>query len=391
MRIAIDASSWANARGYGRFTREVLRALAMLAPQHELVCLLDARAMARFDLVAPNVTPVLVHQGVSPTLAASADGARSVHDMLRMTAAARRAAADVFFSPTIYTYFPLFPPVRAVVTIHDALAERFPELTLPSRRARLFWNAKVALGCRQARLILTVSEFAARDITKMLHVPPRRIRVATEAPSAQYRPSQSRAEIDAVAARIGLPPAAPWFLYVGGLNPHKHVDAIVAAHARVVAENPANPPFLVLVGPDDDVFLTNRRAIDAAVEAGGTRAYIRWAGFVEDAELRHLYTGAVALVLLSACEGFGLPAVEAAACGTPVVATTASPLPQLLAGAGIFVSPGDAHAAAAGMGRLLGDEPYRRVLGRVALERAGALTWSRCAGETLAALEEAAA
>jgi alpha-1,3-rhamnosyl/mannosyltransferase len=147
----------------------------------------------------------------------------------------------------------------------------------------------------------------------------------------------------------------------------------------------------VLVGPDDDVFLTNRRAIDAAIEAGGARAYIRWAGFMDDADLRHLYTGAIALVLLSACEGFGLPAVEAAACGTPVVATTASPLPQLLAGGGVFVSPGDTAAAAAAMGRLLRDEPRRRALGRVALERAGALTWARCAGDTLAALEEAAA
>jgi glycosyltransferase involved in cell wall biosynthesis len=391
MRIAIDASSWANPRGYGRFTREVLRALAALAPQHELVCLLDTRAMERFDLAAPNVTPVLVRQGESPTLAASADSARAVVDMLRMTAAVHRARADVFFSPTIYTYFPLLPGMRAVVTIHDALAERFPELTLPSRRARLFWHAKVALGCRQARLILTVSEFAAREIADMLRVPAARIRVATEAPSAQYRPSESPAEIDAVAARIGLPPGARWFLYVGGLNPHKHVDAVVAAHAQVVRENPANPPFLVLVGPDEDVFFTNRRAIDAAIAAGCTGEYIRWAGFVQDDDLRHLCTGAVALVLLSACEGFGLPAVEAAACGTPVVATSASPLPQLLAGGGVFVSPADAHAAAGAMSRFLRDEPYRAALGKVAMERAGALTWTRCARATLAALEEAAA
>ncbi|MEO8075568.1 MAG: glycosyltransferase family 1 protein, partial [Acidobacteriota bacterium] len=340
---------------------------------------------------APNVTPVRVHQVESPTLAASAGRARSVADMFRMTAAVRRARADVFFSPTIYTYFPLPPLARAVVTIHDALADRFPELTLPSRRARLFWNLKVAVGCRQARLILTVSEFAAREIAEVLRVPPSRIRVATEAPSGHYRPSESPGEIQAVAARIGLPAAARWFLYVGGLNPHKHVDALVTAHARVVREHPANPPFLVLVGPEDDVFLTNRREIDAAIAAGGAGAYIRWAGFVEDADLRHLYTGAVALVLLSACEGFGLPAVEAAACGTPVVATTASPLPQLLAGAGLFVAPADAAAAADAMTALLSDEPRRAALGRVALTRAGALTWTRCARATLAALEEAAA
>jgi glycosyltransferase involved in cell wall biosynthesis len=389
--VGIDATSWANARGYGRFTREVLRALAPIAPQHELVCLLDARARREFDLSGPNVTPVVVDLGESPTVAASADGARSLSDLLRMTRATAKARVDVFFQPTVYTYYPLPPGLPAVVTIHDAVAERFPELTMPSRRARLFWRAKVALARAQARLILTVSPYAARDIADVLGVRPDRIRVAIEAPSPRYIAGADRLEIEAVAARFALPPAARWFLYVGGLNPHKHVGAIVAAHARVVRERPVAPPWLVLAGPSDaDVFHAEDGALRAAIAKHGTGHLVRWTGFVSDDDLRGLYAGALALLMVSAAEGFGLPAVEAAACGTPVIATTASPLPELLEGGGVFVAPGDVEAIAAAMRQMLDDEAGRRAMGEVARQRAGALSWDRCARQTLAAIEEAA-
>ena len=392
MRVGIDATSCVNARGYGRFTREVLRALAPLACKHELVCLLDEQSFGAFDVSAPNVTPVVVPQFAPPAIAAAADGARSVGDLLRMTRAAQRARLDVFFAPTVYTYFPLPPRLPALVTIHDAIAERFPELTLGSRRARMFWRAKVALGCWQARLILTVSDFAAREIADVLHLPPARIRVATEAPSALYRPSESRAQIEAVAARVGLPPAASWFLYVGGLNPHKYVDTIVAAHARVLANRTGQRPYLVIAGPGTrDVFLANRAAVDQAIAAHGTADHVRWTGFLEDEDLRHLHSGALALLLVSASEGFGLPAVEAAACGTPVIATTASPLPELLAGGGLFVEPRDINGIAAAMQQLMDDEPGRLALGAIAKHRAGLLSWDRCARAVLSAIEETAA
>ena len=390
MRVGVDATSWSNRRGYGRFTRELLRALAPAAAQHELICLLDRRSLADFDLTGPNVHPLVVEQRVSPTLAASADGARSPVDLLRMTHAAWRARFDVFFAPTVYTYFPLPPGLRAVVTIHDAIADRFPALTLPSLRSRWFWRAKVALGCWQARLIVTVSEFAAREVSDVLGVPRARIRVATEAPSRAYRPSDSREAIDRVAAALDVPPGAQWFLYVGGLNPHKHVEAIVAAHARVARRSPDRAPFLILVGPADDVFLTNRESVQAAIAAEGTTRLVRFAGFLPDEELRHLHSGAIALVLVSAGEGFGLPAVEAAACGTPVIATINSPLPELLRGGGLFVPPADPEATATAMQHLLDHPNERQALADMALSRARLLTWDHCARATLAALEEAA-
>ena len=389
MRIGVDATCWANARGYGRFTRELLTAMVAQAPDDEFVCFLDARADALFELRASNVTRVVVEQGVSPTEAAGADGSRSPWDILRLTRAVWRSKPDVFFSPSVYTFFPLPPGLRAVVTIHDAIAERFPELTMPSLRARLFWNAKVALAIRQSRIVLTVSDFAAAEITRMLGVPATRMRVALEAPAATYRPTESPEEIASAAARAGLPTGKRWIVYVGGFNPHKHVDVLVRAHATL-ASRLTDAPHLLLVGSvDRDVFYGAQAAIHAAIRESGTAALIHWAGFVPDDELRHLLSGAVVLVLASAAEGFGLPAIEAAACGTPVIATTESPLPQLLAGGGIFVPPNDLAALEQALLTLLADEGRRREMGAVARRRAEALTWDAGARAALSALREA--
>ena len=391
MRIGVDAACLANRRGYGRFTLELLRAMIAHAPEDEFLFFVDEQARAALPLSAPNLRTVVVSPRVSPTTAAAADGYRSPQDMLRFTAAVWREAPEVFLSPSVYTYFPLPPRQRLVVVVHDAIAERFPQLTLPSRRARAFWRLKVGLALRQARLVLTVSEFAAGELQAVLRIPAARIRVATEAAAAAFRPSECRHEIDAAATRAGLPPHARWVVYVGGFNPHKRVDRIVRAHARLVRETAA-PVFLLLVGSTSgDVFHGELDGIRRAIDDAGTGDLVRWLGFVPDDELRHLHSGALALVLPSEAEGFGLPAVEAAACGTPVIATIASPLPQLLEGGGIFIPPGDEDALAAALSLLAGDEALRMKYGAQARRRAMALTWDASARSALSALREAAA
>ncbi|MEP7344035.1 MAG: glycosyltransferase family 1 protein [Gemmatimonadaceae bacterium] len=391
MRIGVDATCWANGRGYGRFARELMQAMTALAPNDEFVCFGDERAFAAFPNTLPNVTRVTVALSQSPTVAAAADGNRSPIDMLRLTRSVWRSRPTVFFSPSVYTYFPLPPGLPCVVTIHDTIAERFPHLTLPNARARLFWRVKVGLALHQARIVLTVSDYSARSIADVLGVAPTHIRVAVEAPAAVYQPS-CPAEIVSAAERAGIAPGARWFTYVGGFSPHKRLDVIVRAHARVVHDAGNSPPFLVLVGATQgDVFLGEAGRIRAMIEELGTASYVRWPGFIPDEELRHLHSGAVATLLVSECEGFGLPAVEAAACGTPVIATTESPLPELLAGGGIFVHPGDEGAVADAMRHLLRDGVHRAALGRRARERATSLTWPACARATLDAIHEAAA
>ncbi|MGH9175594.1 MAG: glycosyltransferase family 4 protein, partial [Vicinamibacterales bacterium] len=361
------------------------------APADTFVCYLDRRAAREFDLKRPNVRPVLVDLGESPTLAASADGRRSVTDLLRLTHAVWQTRPDVFFCPSVYTFFPLPLGLRAVVTIHDTIVERFPELTLPRRSARLFWRAKVRAALWQATLVLTVSEYAAAEIATMLGVAPSRIRIALEAPADAFRPSTPEDDVSGAAERVGIPAGRPWIIYVGGFNPHKNVEAAVRAHARVARALGGAAPLLILVGPlNEDVFHGGLASIRAAIANEGTEALVRWAGYVPDDELRHLYAGAQALVLPSVAEGFGLPAVEAARCGTPVVATTASPLPQLLAGGGFFVTPDDLEGLANALSTLCRDHAARQAMGAVALERSSRLTWHRTADAVVASLREAA-
>lgn len=391
LRIGVDACCLANGRGYGRFTREVLRRMPLLAPGDEFVCFVDAVAAERLGPLAGNVRPVIVQQSAAPTQAASADGRRSVPDMLRFTRAVARERLDVFFSPSVYTYFPLPPGLASVPTLHDTIAERFPQLTLPSRKARLFWRAKVRLAIWQSRLVLTVSEFSARDLTRVLGIPKDRIRVTVEAPADAYKPSAA-ADIAAAAQRLELPPGARWFIYVGGFNPHKRLDTVVRAHGQLAARYVAAAPYLILVGSaENDAFYKNVENIKQEIATAGTGHLVRWAGYVPDEQLRHLHSGALGLVLVSECEGFGLPAIEAAACGAPVIATRQSPLPELLQGGGIFVDAGNESALAEAMDVLLTDEPSRLVMGARARERASDLTWESSARAVLAALWEAGA
>jgi glycosyltransferase involved in cell wall biosynthesis len=387
LRIGVDATCWANGRGYGRFAREVIRAMTRLAPDDQFVCFGDRRSFDASPDPAPNERRVAVAMDESPTMAASAASSRSLRDLLRLTRAVSREKLDVFFSPSVYTYFPLPPRLPAVVTIHDTIPERFPQLTLPTARARLFWSIKVRVALMQARMVLTVSEYSARSIATILRVPRERIRICVEAPADAYRPCDT-AEILAAVRRIGLPDDARWFVYVGGFNPHKRVDLILRAHAALAAGNGRAPHVLLVGSRGGDVFHKESEKLDAIVRDAGTGRLVHWTGFVPDDELRPLLAGAIALLLPSEAEGFGLPAVEAAACGTPVVATTESPLPAILAGGGLFVAPGDLTSLQAAMDRLLADPSIRESMGRKALERASALSWDDGAAQALAAIHD---
>ena len=365
--------------------------MVRIAPEHQFVCFVDDVSDHRFPISFPNLRRVRVNLRMAASEAASAAGYRAPRDMMAMTVAVAREDLDVFFSPSVYTYFLLPPRLPAVVTIHDAIAERFPLLTVPSRRARIFWRLKVKAALLQARRILTVSEYAARDVENVHGVRRTRIDVAVEAPGASFQP-RNTGTVSAEAETVGLPKETKWFMYVGGFNPHKNIPSIVRAHAMVATSNPTNPPHLLLVGSiDGDVFHGDLEEIHAAIETAGTAKLIHWTGFLPDDRLSALHSGAVALLLPSAAEGFGLPAVEAAACGTPVIATIESPLPDLLRDGGIFVKPGDDDALAAAMSRLLDDEGLRARMGKHALSAASELSWDSAGRSALNSLKQAVA
>ena len=389
MRIGIDVTSWVNNRGYGRFTRQLVSAMARMAEGDELVLFIDKASARTAAISLPRSSVVEVPTNVAPSAAASSRGSRSAADIWRMSREVSRHDLDAFFFPTAYSWFPLIGGPPSVVTIHDAIAERFPEMVVPGFKARTFWRAKLKLAVLQARTVMTVSEFARRDVARYHGVPFDRIRVAVEAPSDAYRAcpmSESETEL----ASLGIDSRTGWFVYVGGLSPHKNVPRLVRAFARAVI-GLENRPLLILSGPfDDDVFHTDRVSIADEIAALGIGSLVKWAGYLPDESLSRVLSGAIALVLPSECEGFGLPAVEAAACGTAVIATTESPLPQLLEGGGIFVDPADEDALTGAILRLAVDESLQGSMGAKAMERAQALSWDDAARAALRAIREAA-
>ena len=132
MKIGVDASCWINERGYGRFTRQLLRAMTSQAPEDHFVCFMDSATAERFDLDAGNVEVVEVESSVPPTRAAAARSRRSLIDMLRFSSAVARSGINAFWCPAEYTYFPLPPGMPSVVTVHDTIATRYPKQPTPA-------------------------------------------------------------------------------------------------------------------------------------------------------------------------------------------------------------------------------------------------------------------
>ena len=398
-RIGVDGTCLASGRGYGRFARELLPPLFAGDPDTDYALYLDAETAAAVDLApvlgaAPNVRLVTLATAESQARAASARGSRGPLDLLRMGVAVAREDLDAFYFPSVYSYFPVPGRVPLAIGFMDTIADRFAHVVFPTRRNRWLWQAKSALARRQARVILTLSEWSRRCLHEHFGVPRERIRLTVCAPSAAFRPvapdDPLRAESAAWLASRGVPPGAPYLVYVGGLNPHKNVPALVRAFARAARETGA-PLRLVVVGDfEGDVFHADVGALRAEIARAGVEDGVRLVGFVPDAALRGIYAGALACALPSLEEGFGLGPVEAAACGTPCIATTRSPLPELLAGGGFFVEPEDEAALAAAIVRLAREPGLRARLGDAARERAGKLSWAEAAAAARASLHEIA-
>lgn len=384
MRIAIDACCWSNRRGFGRFTRELVGHMVAEHPGHEYTLVLD-RATAEQSRLPAGVRLEVVATREQPTRAASAAGARSPLDLLRMARAGARVPADLFFFPAVYSYYPMLRRVPTVVTFHDAIAETHPRLIFPGARARLFWRAKSWLANRQADRIVTVSHDARTRIAAALHRAESSIAVVTEGPGAAFRPLRDRATARHVLEDYDLPTDEPLVLYVGGISPHKNLDGLLHAFARM----PDRPAHLAIVGDHSgDSFLGCYPELVRLRARLGLESTVTFTGFVPDEHLAVLYNAATVLALPSLDEGFGLPAVEAMACGLPVAASRSGSLAEIVGQAGVFFDPRDHAGMAAALRRILDDPALRASLSAEGLKRAGLFTWSAAARDAVRLFEE---
>ena len=386
MRIGIDASCWTNKRGYGRYTRELVSAILEIDTENAYTLFLDDQTERQCTDLPARASRVVVPATSPAATAASAEGHRSLRDLWAMsrTVSSRSRDLDLFYFPSVYTFFPVPRRLATLVTIHDTIAERHPALVFPRWHNRLFWNVKVRWAVRQASLVLTVSETAKAAVRDQFGLADSRLRVVSDAVGPAFQPTPDTPERRSLLAARGIEPGQKYLLYVGGISPHKSIETLIDAHAELTKDDAHRGLRLVLVGDyKHDVFFSSYEALRQ--RAGAAPIFT---GFVPDAELPHWYSAAEAVVLPSVDEGFGLPAVEAMACGTPVVASRGGALPEVVHDAGLLFEPRDPAALVTALRSLMTDATLREALSARGLERAAEYTWCASARAAIATFKE---
>jgi glycosyltransferase involved in cell wall biosynthesis len=297
---------------------------------------------------------------------------------LRVPRAVRRERIQVFHSPC--SVGPLRLPCSQVMTVHDAVA-----LTMPSQYGvidRLYFRLFSVVAARRSRIVIVPSVAAREEVARAYRIPGARLRVIPEGVAHRFHVIP-RADQAPVLARYGL--RAPYVLFVGADVPRKNVFRLLEAYAAVRRDAGIQAP-LVMVGPPPPT----TRATKATALRLALGAEIRRLQWVPDDDLPVLYSAATCLAYPSLAEGFGLPILEAMACGTPVLTSACSAMPEVAGDAALLVDPRSTEQIAAGLVRLLTEPDLRDELRSRGLARAREFTWERAARATEAAYREAA-
>lgn len=387
MRIGIDACCWGNKRGFGRFTRELLGALLEIDERNEYLFFIDSETADAEDIPA-RVQRITVKTDFSQVKAAAADGRRSLADLWSMSREVLKHKIDLFFFPAVYSYFPILNRTRVLLTLHDVIADHHPELVFPSAKSKFFWKLKQAIAVRQADLIATVSDYSKKEIVDYFRLPESRLRIISEAARPVFKELPTNNGFVPALARYSLVPGEKFLLYVGGISPHKNLKRLIDAFKQIDRSD-SSALKLVLVGDyKDDPFFSAYPHLRSQVNELELNGKVIFTGFIPDEDLAYLYNGATLLVFPSLEEGFGLPAIEAMACGTPVAASRTGSLPEILGPVGRFFDPVNVDDIAQVIRQVLSDEPLRQRMKEDGLKRSEGFRWKRAAEDTLAIFEE---
>ena len=388
MNIGVDATCWQNNRGYGRQGRGLLRALVPLDRENRYTFFMDSTE--NLETMPSGAQIRLVRTSAPAAVAASSSGHRSARDMIMMSRAMSDQSLDLLLFPTVYTYVPVFSRAKKIVIIHDVIAEHYAHLTLPSYRARLFWKTKVALGRWQADAIVTISDYSRQEILKRFKISPERVSVVGEASDPVFRLLDHPVPTPRLET-LGITRNGRSVVYVGGFSPHKNLEPLISAFAKLTSHRGFSDVRLIMVGEyEKEVFHSYFGTIKKQVDELSISDRVIFTGYLPDEELVVLLNLSTVLVLPSLMEGFGLPAVEAAACGCPVIATIASPLPKLLGEGGLYVNPAEPKELEAALIRVLESEGLRRHMRQTGLAAARRLTWDAAAEQMINLIQKVA-
>lgn len=379
MRVVVNGWFWGQvATGSGQYTRRLAEALALNHPQLEIVVVVPSGTETGAGQALGNLRFV----SLAERARAAGPLAKVWFEQVSFPRMCVRLGADVAHVP--YWASPLWDSVPTLVTIHDLI----PLVLAEYRGGPLvrLYTWLVSQSARRAHTVLTDSEASQRDIALHLHRPD--AQVIPLAAEARYTPIAAPDDV-AVRKRYGLPDR--YWLYLGGFDVRKNLGVAMAAYCWASRTANAACP-LVIAGrlpAQDTPFAPDPRRL--AREQGLPPEAVRFLGAVADAEKPALYRGALAFLFPSRYEGFGLPPLEALACGTPVVASAASAIPEVVGDAGALLPPDDAEGMGAALARLATDPDHRADLSQRAADRAAMFSWERTACETLAVYQGALA
>jgi glycosyltransferase involved in cell wall biosynthesis len=354
MKIAIDARKWRD-YGIGTYVRNLVRHLAQIDRETTYFLFCDRADEATLRDLAANFVPVVEE---SPGY--------SVQEHLAIPLKLRKLGADLLHSP--HYVLPLLCRTPSVVTIHDCIHLLFPQY-LPNRLALTYARTMMGSAIRRSSLVLTVSEASRSDILRFYpEADPERVEVVPNAIDEAILEHPGEEEMERVKERYQI--RGRFVLYAGNIKPHKNLDRLIAAFGLLKQRGGHEDLKLLIIGDEINKYGSLRRRVEAA----GVRQDVRFFGFVPEHTLSALYRLASVFAFPSLYEGFGLPPLEAMACGTPVLTSRISSLPEVVGDAAVLVDPYSVDDIASGLARLLDDEALRRDL--IARGRAHVATFS---------------
>ena len=362
--------------GSGQYLRQLIARLPVLAPQHEYHLIVpDRRSFKVIDLTADSINQPTDY----PTNRLS-QFRKLLFEQSIIPRAANALHADVIHVP--YWAPPLGARAPIVVTIHDLI----PLLLKEYRGGPLvrMYTGLVTAAARGASLILTDSNASRRDIIQHLRVPAARVRTIYLAADPKFNPKPDAVDRAAVRRKYDLPDE--YVLYLGGFDPRKNVEAALQVYTWGQDTIGHDYPLVVAgrLPEGSHGFFVDPREIAKQIEVEDA---VRFVGDVDEEDKAALYQGATAFLYPSRYEGFGLPALEALACGVPVVGSNTASIPEVVGDAGMLVDPDDARAMAGALIAVVTEPQLHDTLSERAVSQAAKFAWDKTVRETVEAYE----
>lgn len=362
MRVCIDVSPTAQKHaGLGRYAGEIARALANDS-EIDLSLFFNRQGQAALPDYLSHMPYTSLNIGNKPWRMGVL-----LSQLARWPMDKTFGAKDIFHATNHLLAH--FRRARTVFTLHDLIFLRYPQYHLPYNR----WYLSLAMPrfLRAADMIVTPSECSRQDAIKFYSLPESKIKVIYEAAAPHFQPATDAIELKRVGQKYNLP--ARFMLHVGTIEPRKNLTRLLDAFQSLLVDHPDLK--LVLVGKKGwlyDSFFQRLQAL-------GLQECVIFPGYVAEADLPAFYHLAECFVFPSLYEGFGLGPLEAMACGTPVVASNAASLPEVVGNAGLLIDPADTAALATALRRVLADAPLRADLKQRSIARAGQFSWQNAA------------